>query len=205
MGLHYYSQSCVSDPAKQMWAPVRLNDGKTHPYGFGWAVGKVTGSRTVEHGGAWQGFKSHIARYLDERTTVIIFANLSQAGIGRLARGVAKNYSAKLASIPAKAIQDKEPKISAFAKRILEQILDNTISKDLFDTNAREKLYPRLKPFSKRIKPFGKVVKIELLERIERNSLRRYKYRVEFENVKMIYFLVLDQQDRISGFRLLPV
>ena len=25
---------------EQMWTPVKLNDGKTHPYGFGWALGR---------------------------------------------------------------------------------------------------------------------------------------------------------------------
>jgi len=26
---------------EQMWTPVKLNDGKTHPYGFGWGLGEV--------------------------------------------------------------------------------------------------------------------------------------------------------------------
>src|SRR5438874_2597713 len=46
---------------EQMWTPVKLNNGKTFPYGFGWALGGVRGHRIIEHGGSWQGFKSQIS------------------------------------------------------------------------------------------------------------------------------------------------
>ena len=74
---------------EQMWTPVKLNDGKTHPYGFGWAVSEVRGRRLIEHGGAWQGFKAHISRYVDEKMTVILFANQIRANQTKLAHGVA--------------------------------------------------------------------------------------------------------------------
>lgn len=74
---------------EQMWTPVKLNDGKTQQYGFGWSVSEVRGHRLVEHGGAWQGFKAHISRYVDDNLTVIVFANLIQANQTKLARGVA--------------------------------------------------------------------------------------------------------------------
>jgi len=61
-----------------MWTPVRLNDGTTHPYGFGWEVTSVNGHRVVRHDGAWQGFTMSIARYVDDRLTVIVFTNLDE-------------------------------------------------------------------------------------------------------------------------------
>jgi len=60
----------------QMWSAVRLNDGKTAPYGFGWDVAEVHGQRLIEHGGAWQGFTTQISRYVDDRFTVIVLTNL---------------------------------------------------------------------------------------------------------------------------------
>ena len=77
----------------QMWTPVKLNDGKTHPYGFGWAVSEVRGHRLIEHGGAWQGFKAHISRYVDDKMTVILFANQIRANQTKLARGVAAIFN----------------------------------------------------------------------------------------------------------------
>ena len=84
----------------QMWTPVKLNGGTTKPYGFGWGLREVGGHRIIEHGGAWQGFKSYIARYVDRRLTVIVFANLEQADPGKLAHGVAALYDPELAPPP---------------------------------------------------------------------------------------------------------
>ena len=83
---------------EQMWAPVKLNDGKTHPYGFGWALAEVRGRRLIEHGGAWQGFKAHISRYVDDKMTVILFANQIRANQTKLAHGVAAIINPELAS-----------------------------------------------------------------------------------------------------------
>ena len=82
---------------EQMWTPVKLNDGTTHPYGFGWALGEVRGHRVIEHGGSWQGFKAYIARYVDDKMTVILFANQSRANQMKLAHGVAAIFNPELA------------------------------------------------------------------------------------------------------------
>ena len=80
-----------------MWTAVKLNDGKTHPYGFGWALGEVRGHRVVEHGGAWQGFKAQISRYLDDKLTVVVFANQARANPAKIAHGVAALFNPELA------------------------------------------------------------------------------------------------------------
>ena len=82
---------------EQMWTPVKLNDGKTQPYGFGWALGQVRGHRIIEHGGAWQGFKAQISRYVDDKLTVIVLANQIRTNQGKLAHGVAALFNPDLA------------------------------------------------------------------------------------------------------------
>ncbi|HEX5886929.1 MAG TPA: serine hydrolase domain-containing protein [Pyrinomonadaceae bacterium] len=82
-----------------MWTPVKLNNGKTHPYGFGWALGQVRGHRIVEHGGSWQGFKSHISRYVDDKLTVVVFANQSRANPSKIAHYVAALFNADLSPV----------------------------------------------------------------------------------------------------------
>jgi CubicO group peptidase (beta-lactamase class C family) len=84
---------------EQMWAPVKLKSGKTHPYGFGWALTEVRGHRIVEHGGSWQGFKAQITRYLDDKLTVIVFANQARADQAKLAHGVAAIINPELAPV----------------------------------------------------------------------------------------------------------
>jgi CubicO group peptidase (beta-lactamase class C family) len=74
---------------EQMWTPVKLNDGKTYNYGFGWFLLSFRAQRVTEHGGAWQGFKSHIFRYPYGGLTVVVFANLEQSKTGKIAHAVA--------------------------------------------------------------------------------------------------------------------
>ena len=81
-----------------MWTPVKLNNGKTHPYGFGWTLGQTRGHRVVEHGGSWQGFKSHISRYVDDKLTVVVFANQSRANPAKIAHAVAALFNPDLSS-----------------------------------------------------------------------------------------------------------
>ena len=61
-----------------IWTPVKLNDGKTCPYGFGWDLTPKNGHRAVSHDGAWQGFTMSISRYVEDRLTVIVMTNLDE-------------------------------------------------------------------------------------------------------------------------------
>src|SRR6266545_1788768 len=72
----------------QMWTPVRLDDGKTKTYGFGWHTDEIHNRRIVYHGGAWQGFKSFIVRFPDDKLSIIFFANSWETREFKLARGL---------------------------------------------------------------------------------------------------------------------
>jgi CubicO group peptidase (beta-lactamase class C family) len=76
---------------EQMWTAVKLKDGKTYPYGFGWFLDEANGHRLIEHDGAWQGFTMNISRYVDERLTVIVMTNLEEgpSDPAKIAHGVA--------------------------------------------------------------------------------------------------------------------
>jgi D-alanyl-D-alanine carboxypeptidase len=78
---------------------VTLSSGKAHHYGFGWALDAIRGHRIVEHGGAWQGFKSAIVRFPDDRLTVILLANLAQTDPSKLAHGIAAIVDPDLAPL----------------------------------------------------------------------------------------------------------
>jgi len=81
----------------QMWTVAPLLDGKPNSghYGFGWFIETNNGHRVIEHGGAWQGFETHIARYVDDGLTVVVLTNLEGAKPGRIAHGVADIYLKK--------------------------------------------------------------------------------------------------------------
>jgi CubicO group peptidase (beta-lactamase class C family) len=54
-------------------------------YGYGWQIAQAGGPRTLRHPGRMDGFETYLARYPDDRLTVIVLSNLSgvdAAGIG---------------------------------------------------------------------------------------------------------------------------
>jgi CubicO group peptidase (beta-lactamase class C family) len=83
---------------EQMWTPVKLKDGKTYPYGFGWFLAEANGHRLVEHDWAWQGFTMNISRYLDDKLTVIVMTNLDEehSKPEKIAHAVAGLFEKKL-------------------------------------------------------------------------------------------------------------
>ncbi len=79
---------------QQMWTIAPLRDGKPNSghYGYAWFVETDHGHRLIEHGGAWQGFETHISRYVDDGLSVVVLTNLQGAKPDRIAQGVAKIY-----------------------------------------------------------------------------------------------------------------
>jgi hypothetical protein len=75
-----------------MWTPLQLNDGKTHPYGFGWQLEPVNGHKQVNHGGSLPGFRAQLARFIDDKVTVVVLTNGDNADAARIAQGVANLY-----------------------------------------------------------------------------------------------------------------
>jgi CubicO group peptidase (beta-lactamase class C family) len=58
------------------FTPAKLNDGRLASFGFGWMVRDYRGLREVCHGGDISGFNSYIARFPDQRFTVIVLSNV---------------------------------------------------------------------------------------------------------------------------------
>jgi len=59
----------------QMWTPVRLNDGASRPYGFGWRVEEQRGHRLIDHRGITG---TPYSRFPDDGLTVIVLTNLGR-------------------------------------------------------------------------------------------------------------------------------
>jgi D-alanyl-D-alanine carboxypeptidase len=80
---------------EQMWTPVKLNDGKTRKYGFGWNVDAVEGNKNIGHGGSTSGFSASIQRFPDDHLAVIILTNTDEEIATTLAKKVATFFFRK--------------------------------------------------------------------------------------------------------------
>jgi D-alanyl-D-alanine carboxypeptidase len=90
-----YTDKVLSEASRrEMWTRVRLNDGSTADYGFGWQVDtlKKSGRHVVAHGGSLPGFRAYFARYVNERVTVILLTNGEDVGLADVANGIVDIY-----------------------------------------------------------------------------------------------------------------
>ncbi len=58
-------------------------------YGYGWGIGKQFDRRQISHGGGIYGFATQIARYPDDRVTVVVLSNIQSTPAGQIARNLA--------------------------------------------------------------------------------------------------------------------
>lgn len=84
---------------QRMWIPTRLADGSLKNYGFAWRVDTIDGHRRIAHDGGIDGFSSYLARWIDDRLTVIVLTNLegnhAKAIADRLAEQFLPGFSEK--------------------------------------------------------------------------------------------------------------
>jgi CubicO group peptidase (beta-lactamase class C family) len=80
----------------QMWTPAKLKNGQPNQdgYGFAWFIEERHGHHVVSHDGAWQGFETTIARYVNDQLTVVVLTNLEQAEPAAIAEHIADLYLA---------------------------------------------------------------------------------------------------------------
>jgi hypothetical protein len=196
----YGEQLLKKASLEQMWMPVRLNNNKTYDYGFGWGFARVNGHLIIEHGGAWQGFTSFIARYVDDRLTVIVLDNLAGGNAGKIAHNVAALYNPELARKP---IEDKEPAVTTFAKELLQKLTDGTADQNQFAPELRAELFPaRAERLSRLLKSLGTLNSFDLVERNSKDEERIYLYQAVYQNGKRILRMTLSQDQKITGIAL---
>ena len=76
----------------QMWTRVKLNDGTSSDYGFGWQLETVRGHNLVSHGGSLPGFRASLLRFVNDKLTVVVLTNSDNANPRDVALKVAGLY-----------------------------------------------------------------------------------------------------------------
>jgi CubicO group peptidase (beta-lactamase class C family) len=94
----YTDKFLTESTRQQMWTPVKLNSGATHPYGFGWSLNPLGNHKQVHHGGSLPGFRAHFSRFPDDKLSIIVLTNSGSARPEAIVRGVAALYLPDLAA-----------------------------------------------------------------------------------------------------------
>ena len=176
----YTEKPLTQASRNQIWTPARLRDGTTKDYGFGWHLGKFHGRRVAFHGGAWQGFKTFIIRFLDTDLTIIFLANSWETRDFKLARALASAFYPAFALPDVKTIVDLDPKTTSVVRRALMQLASRNLDEQLFTPECRAAM---LGDEGKRIAqnlnalslPVAVIHSSELIEQRTENERRVYR------------------------------
>jgi CubicO group peptidase (beta-lactamase class C family) len=192
--------------AKESWdqilAPVRLASGRTYPYGFGWSLDDRNGHQLQQHGGAWQGFRTHLARFTGDDLSIIVLANLAEADPARIADGIAAIIDPALAVGELRPIEDKEPQVQQKLRRLLDAMRGGTLTPAEF-AYVRAGFFPdTAASYKKELVKLGPLAGAQLMERRELGDDRIYVYRLTFANGTRFVRLGLAPDDRVSAFTL---
>lgn len=182
------------------WTPIMLSDGTKAPYGFGWEINVVNGRRLIEHGGTWQGFESHISKYVDDDLSVIVFANLRGARVRSIAHDIAAIVDPDLTP---KSMADNEPATTARHLSLLRAMIDGTADRSLFTPAGAEAIFPLVEKAREQMKALGAIEKIEVLDRRSEPVSKTNLYRVVFNNARTLYTVIL-KDGKITSMDLKP-
>lgn len=79
-----------------MAVPVRLINGETRPYGFGWHVLTDSPGFVLYHAGGLWSFRSHYLFSVQPDIGIIILANCRDANVGGLTSGLLQFFAPKV-------------------------------------------------------------------------------------------------------------
>jgi CubicO group peptidase (beta-lactamase class C family) len=192
---------------EKLWTAARLSNGTTKDYGFGWHLADLHGRRAVFHGGAWQGFKSFILRFLDAKLTIIFLANSWETREFKLIRGLAASYYPDLALPQIKTIADADAKTTSLVRRVLMQFVTGNFDEELFTPDAWAAIVrDRGKQIRESLEAFSLPVAIihasELLEQRTDNNVRVYRYLLTDVGRSLICVVKLTSDDKLSSIEL---
>ena len=188
----------------QMWTVMKLNNGQPNKanYGFAWDIKQINGHKVIEHGGAWQGFTCHIARYVDDKLTVVVLTNLDagHAQPNKIARTVAGFYVPALRPAEVKPIEDKEPQTTLLVRDLLREIADGKADPGRFTPELRTKLFPEgVQNAGDYLKDQGDLESLQLIERLEEGDRRSYHYRANYQGTELFVSVQLTKDNKIAA------
>jgi CubicO group peptidase (beta-lactamase class C family) len=200
----YTDRPLTNSSREKIWTPAKLTDGSTKDYGFGWHLANLHGRRVVFHGGAWQGFKSFIVRFLDTELTLIFLANSWETRDFKFARGLAAGFYPAFALPDVKTIPDTEPKITSLMRRALMGVVLGKIDEQLFTADGAAAIQgDRGKQIRQSLNAFSLPVAIihssELVEQRTENNVRVYRYLLTDIGRSLMLTLKLTQDDKVSS------
>jgi CubicO group peptidase (beta-lactamase class C family) len=136
----------------EMFAEVKLKDGKGTNYGLGVDVGKVDGHRVIEHGGEVSGFVSDNDVLVDDGAAVVVLTNQDAVGA---ASAIAHLAAPLVAMLPLKPTEEQ-------ALDIYRGLQKGTIDRNLLAPNLSDYFTPEaIEDYQTSLAPLGEPLSLK--------------------------------------------
>ncbi len=186
----------------EILTPVRLASGKTYPYGMGWDIAVRAGQPLFEHGGAWQGFRSQISRFVGDDLDIVVLANLAQADPGRVVDGLAALFDPALAVPAPTPMADTEPSVTARVRTLVDGIRARSL-KPVDFPYLRGGFFPDgAATYARALDKLGALQRLTLLSRTELGDDREYLYEASFAGGSRFVRIAFAPDGSVSSFGL---
>jgi CubicO group peptidase (beta-lactamase class C family) len=189
----------------EIYTPVKLNGGKTYPYGFGWHVDQSGSKPWYHHPGDSQGFATYISRYLAEDLTIVVLTNLADSAPSRIVDGVAGIVAPKQARLwPTTPVTDMDPAATNRVRGLLRAIADGPVPpRDLLYEGRG--LPEQIKGYTELLHSLGPPRRLTLMNRRDLGDDRAYSYTATYPAASFRVYLVLAPDGRVADCDVQPV
>lgn len=190
---------------KQMTTPVKLSNGSTFPYGFGWFVQSWRGHAQIHHAGGLSGFNSDIERFVDDKLSVIVLSNSDRVDITRIAIRVAGFFVPALAPSVSAPIEDKEPAVTAMVRRLVAGMSTGHGDRTLFSASGQHILDDAgwVRGTAAMLSIPGAIRSVKLVKRgLDSSNRQQYGYQVSYDYFTVLLTVSLDKDGKIDAFKI---
>lgn len=169
------------DSWRQVLSPARLNNGQTHPYGFGFSLDPWQGRQRIYHDGHLPGFLTIFEEFPEEGLAIVLATNTDEIDHGKLAHAIAGFYVPALSPPAYRVIRDENPEITGKVWRFVEGVVSDRLDPTLFPSGAQ--FPPAMRTtLGSRLRKWGRVEGIALVERSPEGPRTAYRYRLAYKD-----------------------
>jgi CubicO group peptidase (beta-lactamase class C family) len=178
-------------------------------WGLGLAISGQGKTQFFGHGGRNEGFDTNLVGYFEtgQGAVIMINANDNSNTLAKIFEAIAEVYHWPEYPIakPAKAIEDKEPTVTAQIKKIFEDAQQGKCDVNLYTPELGKMIVQALAGgVQAEIKDYGTLSSIELTERKNQDTSRIYSYRLVFSHESVEVHCAFNFEGKIAGLFFQP-
>ncbi|GAB4458891.1 MAG: hypothetical protein OHK0029_20770 [Armatimonadaceae bacterium] len=185
---------------RTLWTPATLTDGTRTEYGYGWEVRRYNDRPVISHAGAWQGFVSYIARYPEDKLTVLVLLNRADVRLP-LGPQIAGVYVPALkpgAAKPAAVYQD--PAVIGLIREVITELASDQVKQERFTPDLWKLIQPEKKsPVVAVLKQLGPPREVEIQKVRRIGDEQNYQVEVRFRTQTVRCLIAIAPDNKIAG------